>query len=159
EGGNPQTALNIGTFGAGAVMLVATYFVAQGVLGSEPIPGTKVNGMNVFIAAVAGLVAGLLVGLITEYYCAKHRGPVNAIVNDSETGPATNIISGLAVGMQSTAAPILLIAAATVVAHHFCGLYGIAIAALGTIRDLPAHRRGARPAGWRLAWASGSGLG
>ena len=133
EGGNPQTALNVGTFGAGGVMLVATYAVAQAILGSEGIIGTKINGFNVFVAAVAGLVAGLLVGLITEYYCAKHRGPVNSIVADSETGPATNIISGLAVGMQSTAAPIILIAAATMISYQFCGLYGIAIAALGML--------------------------
>jgi len=133
EGGNPQAALNRGTFGAAGVMLVATFFVAQTILGSDGIPGTKINGMNVFIATVAGLVVGLLVGLVTEYYCAKHRGPVNTIVGDSETGPATNIISGLAVGMQSTAIPILLIAVATVLSYYFCGLYGIAIAALGML--------------------------
>ena len=132
EGGNPQTALNVGTFGAAGFMLIVTFIVARLILG-EGIPGTKINGFNVFVAAVAGLVVGLLVGIITEYYCAKHRGPVNRIVIDSETGPATNIISGLSVGMQSTALPILLIGVATVLAHSVCGLYGIAIAALGML--------------------------
>ncbi len=135
EGGNPQAALNIGTFGAGGAMLVATYFVATQIL-VEPIVmdnGTTVTGTNVFIASVAGLVAGLLVGIITEHYCAKNRGPVNRIVADSSTGPATNIISGLAVGMESTTAPIILIGAATVIAYNYCGLYGIAMAALGML--------------------------
>jgi K(+)-stimulated pyrophosphate-energized sodium pump len=132
EGGNPQTALNVGTFGAASFMLIVTFIVARLILG-EGIPGTKINGFNVFVAAVAGLVVGLLVGIITEYYCAKHRGPVNRIVIDSETGPATNIISGLSVGMQSTALPVLLIGVATVLAYSVCGLYGIAIAALGML--------------------------
>ncbi len=135
EGGNPQAALNIGTFGAGGAMLVATFFVATHVL-AEPIVmenGREVTGMNVFIASVAGLVAGLLVGIITEHYCAKNRGPVNRIVADSSTGPATNIISGLAVGMESTMMPIILIGAATIIAYNVCGLYGIAMAALGML--------------------------
>lgn len=134
EGGDPQMALNVGTFGAGAVMLVVTYFVATAVL-REPLQFAEraVTGANVFVATVAGLVAGILVGVVTEHYCAKNRGPVNQIVKDSETGSATNIISGIAVGMQSTAIPIFLIAAATVVAYQVAGLYGIAMAALGML--------------------------
>ncbi|MCB9645658.1 MAG: sodium-translocating pyrophosphatase [Deltaproteobacteria bacterium] len=136
EGGNPQTALNVGTFGAGAVMLVATYFVASAIL-KEPLVfpdfAKPIGATEVFIATVAGLVAGILVGVITEHYCAKHKGPVNRIVRDSETGTATNIISGLAVGMQSTAVPIILIAVATVTAYKVAGLYGIAMAALGML--------------------------
>ncbi|MEO1227296.1 MAG: sodium-translocating pyrophosphatase [Myxococcota bacterium] len=135
EGGNPQSALNAGTFVSAGVMLAVTYPLAQYVL-PEPLvlaDGTEVGAMQVFQATLAGLVSGVLVGVITEYYCAKHRPPVNNIVNDSVTGPATNIISGLAVGMQSTAAPITLIAAATVGAYYAAGLYGIAMAALGML--------------------------
>ncbi len=134
EGGNPQVALNTGTFAAGGVMVVATYFVSNYVLPNSIQTGDgEITAMRVFIATVAGLAAGILVGMITEYYCAKGKGPVGRIVTDSETGPATNIISGLAVGMESTMVPIILIAFATVGAYKACGLYGIAMAALGML--------------------------
>jgi len=126
DGGNPQTALNIGTFGAGGLMLVASYFVI-----TEMIPAEQ--AMGVFWATIAGLAGGIAIGLITEYYTSDERAPSRGIAKASETGAATNMIAGLALGMTSTALPIIVLSATILVAHHFAGLYGIAIAALGML--------------------------
>ena len=136
EGGDPQKALNQGEFGSSAIMVVAIYFLIKFFLPESFVQsGTEFTSMGVFWATVIGLVAGLGIGLITEHYTGTGTSPVLSITKQSMTGPATNIIAGLGVGMQSTAIPILILASGIVGAHYFAGLYGIAMAALGMLAN------------------------
>ena len=137
EKGNPQVALNIGTFGAGAAMIVATYFITNWMWPHvdlvDTLSGALITANGVFFATVFGLLIGIGVGLVTEYYCATGKTPVNTIVEQSVTGAATNVIAGIANGMQSTAIPVVLIAIGIMGSYQFAGLYGVAIAALGML--------------------------
>lgn len=136
EGGDPQKALNRGEFISAALMLAATYGIVQWMLPTSwTMNNFEYTSNGIFFAVIIGLVAGLLIGIITEFYTGTGTKPVKSIVNQSLTGAATNIIAGLGVGMQSTALPVLVLAAGIIGAHHFAGLYGIAIAAVGMLSN------------------------
>jgi K(+)-stimulated pyrophosphate-energized sodium pump len=140
EGGNPQTALNIGEFGAVGVMILLSWLITGWMLPqswsyASPLSGEIVqySALGVFGAVVIGLVSGTLIGLVTEYYTATDKKPVLNIAQQSVTGSATNIIAGLGTGMYSTGIPAIIIALAIIGASSAAGLYGIAIAAVGML--------------------------
>ena len=123
DGSNPHTALKTGTYTASAIVVVAAVVLSNMFFGN----------MNAALAIIAGLAVGLLIGWITEVYTSGDYRSVKKIAEQSETGSATTIISGLAVGMMSTALPILFTVVGIYVAYRFCGLYGIALAAVGML--------------------------
>lgn len=132
EDDSVQKALNIGNWTSIILTVVASYFVVDFMLPeSLSIRGVVFTNMDVFWAIVVGSVVGALMSMITEYYTAMGRRPVNSIVKQSSTGHATNIIAGLSVGMESTVMPILVLAGGIVGSYAFAGLYGVAIAAAG----------------------------
>ncbi|GBF35510.1 pyrophosphate-energized proton pump [Desulfocucumis palustris] len=154
EGGNPQAALNVGLWSTNVLTAVGTFFVAKAVFPSEA--HVIINGqdtgvafenvyMGIFLAVMAGLIVNVLVGYLTEHYTAAGKGPVNRIAEASKTGPATNVIHGLAVGMESVFFPMLTFAAAIFISYWavsafapegqslLWSIYGIAMAAMGML--------------------------
>jgi len=144
EGGNPQDGLNRGTFGAGILMVIATVAAikwlipAGGVQVPDIITGNTYTYQwwGIALSVVGGLAAGIAVGMITEFYTASFKSPVGTIVEATKTGHATTIIQGIAVGMNSTTLPVIVISAAILVAYEFAGLYGIALAGVGMLSTL-----------------------
>lgn len=127
-----QNALNMGNWSSIVLTAVASFFAVKWLLpDTMNIRGFEFTSTDVFISILVGLVVGTLMSIITEYYTAMGKRPVNSIIQQSSTGHATNIISGLAVGMESTVLPILVLAAGIYGSYYFAGLYGVAIAAAG----------------------------
>ncbi|MDB5232757.1 MAG: inorganic pyrophosphatase [Chitinophagaceae bacterium] len=128
-----QRALNMGNWGSIILTAIASYFLCNYILPDTTmhLRGFSFDKMDVFGAIVVGLVVGTLMSIITEYYTAMGKRPVMSIVRQSGTGHATNVIGGLAVGMESTFLPILVLAGGIYGSYYFAGLYGVAIAAAG----------------------------
>ncbi|KFZ27150.1 MAG: putative K(+)-stimulated pyrophosphate-energized sodium pump [Candidatus Izimaplasma bacterium HR2] len=136
DGSNPHKALKMGTYISGLLFIIAVfflnwYFIKEGIFVVETDRITHEYGP--FISVVLGLGVGLLIGLISEYYTSAEYKHVKSVAKQSETGHATNIISGMAIGMESTALPVILIAIGTVLAFNFGGLFGIGLAAVGML--------------------------
>jgi len=126
-------ALYKGMFGSAIISAIAFFFAVQNMVpGLTLVGGKQVSSMNIFLSTLVGLVLTVVIVIITEYYTGKY-GPVKSVANASTTGHGTNVIAGLAVSMQSTAAPVLVICLAIGLAHHFAGLYGIAMAAMSML--------------------------
>ena len=123
EGGNPANALNLGTYISGIIVIIAVVILSKVMLGS----------FNYAIAIIAGLIVGIAIGKITEVYTSEDYKSVKKIADQSQTGSATTIISGMGVGMLSTVWPIICICVGIFLAYYFAGMYGIALAAVGML--------------------------
>jgi K(+)-stimulated pyrophosphate-energized sodium pump len=128
-----QRALNLGNWGSIVLTAISAFFLCQNILpeGTMHLRGFEFDRMDVFGSIAVGLVVGTLMSIITEYYTAMGKRPVVSITRQSATGHATNVIGGLAVGMESTFLPILVLAGGIYGSYAFAGLYGVAIAAAG----------------------------
>ena len=144
EKGNPQAALNTGQLVSAVVMVGMSYLLITNILPKEIVftdvlygsVERSITSFNIFMSALIGLLAGLIIGYSTEYFTGLNYLPVQIIAKQSTSGSATNIISGLGIGMFSTIIPVVTIAVTIMVVFHLGGLYGIAIAAVGMLSNL-----------------------
>ncbi|MDA2922434.1 sodium-translocating pyrophosphatase [Patescibacteria group bacterium AH-259-L07] len=125
--GDPQKLLNRGIYLASILMVIGAYIILQR-FSIQPLP--------MFGAVMAGLIAGIIIGFITEYFTSDHFKPTKNLAHSSKTGAGTNVIAGLALGMQSTAIPVIVVAAALLISYKLVGIYGIGIAAVGMLSTL-----------------------
>jgi K(+)-stimulated pyrophosphate-energized sodium pump len=123
EGGDPQFALRKGTIATGLFMMIGAFLVTRALFGD----------IALFWSVLGGVILGVAIGYVTEFYTSIGSKPVRQIAESAATGHATNILSGISVGMMSTAIPVLLICAAVLIGYKFGGLYGIACSAVGML--------------------------
>jgi len=134
ENANPQNALNLGLWGTNILTAIAAYGIVHLILpASITVKGVTLTPNNVYFSILTGLVVNVLIGLITEYYTSNQKKPAQSIAKASETGAATNIIAGLAVGLKSTTLPVIVICVAIYVSFSAAGIFGIAMAAMAML--------------------------
>jgi len=135
EKANPQAALNKGLWGTNIITAIGAFAMLHVMMpeGYTTASGLVLTANGIFIAVICGLAVNIIIGLITEYFTSFQHKPTQTIAAASETGAATNLITGLSVGLKSTAAPVITICAATLIAYHFAGVYGIAMAAMAML--------------------------
>lgn len=132
EDGSVQGALNLGNWSSVILTAISSYFLVDYLMVENmTIRGYELTSLDIFWAILTGLIVGAIMSIVTEYYTAMGKKPVDSIVQQSSTGHATNIIGGLAVGMESTVIPVIVLAAGIYISFEFAGLYGVAIAAAG----------------------------
>ncbi len=135
EGRSPQRALNVGSLGAALISVVLAYPLIRLVLGQGTIGG-GIGAPRIYGAVVLGLAAGALIGMLTEYFTGTDTRPVNAIVRSSETGAATNLITGMGMGMLSCFPAVVVVVAAILGSYGLAGFYGVGVGALGMLVTL-----------------------
>lgn len=132
DSGDVQKALNLGNWTSVILTTIACYFLVQWMLPSTMVlRGHEFTNNGVFMSILVGSIVGALMSIVTEFYTAMGKRPVKSIIQQSDTGAATNIIGGLSVGMESTLVPTIILASGIYLSHYFAGLYGVAIAAAG----------------------------
>ncbi|WP_368293359.1 sodium-translocating pyrophosphatase [Dehalobacter sp. TBBPA1] len=135
EKANPQMALNMGLWGTNVITAIGSFAAVHLLMPATYVTesGLVLTPNRIFLAIICGLAVNIIIGLITEYYTSNEKKPAQSIAKASETGAATNIITGLAVGLKSTALPVITICAAILVAYQVAGIYGIAMAAMAML--------------------------
>jgi K(+)-stimulated pyrophosphate-energized sodium pump len=132
----PQNSLNAGLYISTFLMLVGSYFVVKYMNLSFTAGGKSYGGMGPFWAIVSGLLVGLIIGFVSEFFSSDKFSVIKKLAESAESGPAVVVVNGLSIGMQSTAVPVIAISIATLVSFYFAGMYGVALAALGMLSIL-----------------------
>lgn len=133
---NPQNALNAGVYISACIMIAGSFFIVKYLNISFTEGGNTFGGLGPFWAIFLGLISGLVIGLVSEFFSSEKFWIIKRLAESARTGPAIVVVNGLSVGMQSTAIPVLMIAITTLVSYHFAGMFGVALAALGMLSIL-----------------------